>query len=239
MRIVLAACLSFLAFALIGVSPAHAQQALTPQEEARVRALVRETLLQNPEIIEEAFAELQEKRLRALRSKIETDRRHYAIGPANAPITVVEFFDYRCGYCKQAADWLFDLSRRRDVRIIFKEYPVLGEDSVEAARAAVATMRQGGDRYLKLHRAMMNHRGPLDAAAIDRLARESGVDVRRMRTDMRAPEIQTLLEDNHETAAQANVQGTPAFMINGAFLYGFDRAALDKMVREAGAKKKG
>jgi protein-disulfide isomerase len=224
---------------LLAPQPAAAQ-GLTPQQKDEVRAMMRDYIKQNPQLVQEALDELkrreevrEQQRLAAMRPKLEGDARDFSIGPRNAPVTIVEFFDYRCPYCHAAMDWVFEVMRRNPgrVRVIFKEFPVLGDMSVEASRAAVASIRQG--KYQTFHRALMAYRGQLNSAQIDVLARQSGIDVTRLRRDMGETAIFNHLRANHEVAAEARIEGTPAFMINGKWLRGWDKAEADRMLAEA------
>lgn len=209
---------------------AFAQSApLSASEEKRVQEIVREVLKAHPELVEQALQDLEAQRLRAAKSAILADGRHFAIGPKDAPVQIIEFFDYRCPYCKSAQAWMNAQTRRRDVRLVFVEFPVLGPDSEMAARAAVAAQRQG--RYLAFHGALMASRGALDSATIERIAKGAGLDVARLRKDMGDPAIDALLRANHESAANLRFNGTPAFVINGQNLEGFDLAALDRLAR--------
>jgi protein-disulfide isomerase len=221
-----------LSLGLFASGPAAAQS-LTPAQKDEVRALVRDYIKQNPEAVQEALDELQRRRDVALRQRIESDARDFAIGPRNAPVTIVEFYDYRCPYCHAAMDWVFEAIRRnpQKVRVIFKEFPVLGPASAEASQAAVASIRQG--RYQPFHRALMSHRGNLDGAQIDAIARRSGIDVARLRRDMNDEAIFNHLRDNHAVAGEARIEGTPAFLINGQWLRGWDKAEADRMLADA------
>ncbi len=238
MRLMMRALLGAMALALtiatatMSASPASAQ-ALTSAQKDEVRAVVRDYLRQNPQVVEEAMQELERRREAARRVRIEGDARDFAIGPRNAPVTIVEFFDYRCPYCHEAMTWLFEVTRRnpQTVRVIFKEFPVLGEASVEASQAAVASIKQG--KYVAFHRAVMAHRGQLDSAQIDTLARRAGMDVARMRRDMADRAIMDHLQANHEVAAESKIDGTPAFLINGKWVRGWNRAEADKLLAEA------
>ena len=215
------------------LAPVGNAQPMTAAEKDEVRAIVREVLRTNPELVEEALAEMENRREAARRVKIEGDARDFADGPRNAPVTIVEFFDYRCPYCHAAMDWVFEVRRRnpQTVRVIFKEFPVLGETSVEASQAAVASIRQG--RYVPFHRALMANRGQLDSAQIDALARRSGIDVTRMRRDMSETAILDHLQANHAVAAEAKIDGTPAMLINGTWIRGWDRERADRAVAAA------
>jgi protein-disulfide isomerase len=237
-----------LGFGPSGLSEAHAQaQAAAPagktvfskDEEARVRQIVREYLVQNPEVLDEAIGVLRARQEQQRRVQMETDPRHFAIGPKDAKITIVEFFDYRCPYCKASLEWMMNVVRtRKDVRVVFKEYPVLGPASLEASKAAVASIRQG--KYLAFHQALMASKGDLNSKLIDDTARKVGIDVARLRKDMTDPAIAKLIDDNHDVGAQARVDGTPAFLVNGEWVRGADFAALDKLVSGnpgGGAKK--
>lgn len=219
-------------FAIAAFSPSASAQSFNAQEQAEIRALVREYLVRNPDVLREALDALGERSQAERWRRAKSDPRDFSIGPADAPIVIVEFFDYRCGYCHAALEWVTDVARtRRDVRIVLKEFPILSAESMEAARAAIASMPQG--RYWRFHQALMGFRGDLTSARIDQLARESGVDVARMRRAMESPDITALLQDNRALAIDLNNTATPLFMINGELVAGFDRELLDTRLREA------
>lgn len=224
-----------LACLVLAAAPAASAQSFNGQEQAEIRAIVREYLVNNPDVLREALDALAERTSAERWQQIRNDPRDFAIGPANAPITIVEFYDYRCAYCHAAMQWVLDLTRtRRDVRIVFKELPILSDASMEAARAALAARPQG--RYLQFHQALMSF--PLDrdmtSAEIDAMARRVGIDVPRMRRAMNDPEITTILEENRAHAIDYNISGTPGFVINGELVPGFNQPLLDARLREAG-----
>lgn len=223
--------LLLLAFAALAAGPATAQT-FNAQEQAEIRAIVREYLVNNPDVLREALDAL-EARVDAQRwREVRGDPRDFSIGPANAPIVIVEYFDYRCPYCHAAYEWIYQLTRTRsDVRVVLKEFPVLGPDSMQAAQAALAAMPQG--RYWQFHRALITHRGELSSARIDQLARGAGIDVARMRRAMSSPEIIAQLEDIRAQAIEYNFTGTPGFVINGETVPGFSRPLLEQRLREA------
>ncbi len=206
--------------------PALAQQtgkagSFSKQEEAQIRTIVRDYLVNNPEVLEEAQRALQAKRDAEARKKqaeigksITADGRLMAFGPANAAVTLVEFYDYNCPYCKVSVTWMSKLVReRKDVRLIFVDFPILGPTSQEAAMAAVASAKQG--KSLQFHQELMGTKGRLSSDAINQAARKVGIDVSRLRRDMNDPAIAKLLEDNRSRAVAAGVEGTPTFMLNG------------------------
>lgn len=229
------AALAILALAVLALatlamaSLAQAQAPLNPAHEKRMREIVREVLKANPELVEQALNDLESQRQSAAKNALLADGRHFAIGPKDAPVQIIEFFDYRCPYCKAAQGWMSTQARRKDVRLVFVEFPVLGPESEDAARAAMAAQRQG--RYLQFHAALMGNRGALDRATIERLAKGAGLDVARLRKDMDDPAIDALLRANHERAASLRFSGTPSFLINGQSLNGFDQAELDRLAK--------
>lgn len=228
-RWIYAVFVSLVAFAL----PASAQT-FNAQEQAEIRAIVREYLVNNPDVLREAQDSLEARRQSELWRRARSDSRDFSIGPADAPIVIVEFFDYRCGFCHAALEWVTDINRtRRDVRIVFKEFPILSAESMEASRAAIASMPQG--RYWQFHRALMAYRGELNTQRIDQLARESGIDVARMRRAMESEDVTRILQDNRALAIEMQNTATPLFLINGELVAGYDRELLETRLREATA----
>lgn len=228
-RWIYASFLALVAFAL----PASAQT-FNAQEQAEIRAIVREYLVNNPDVLREAQDALAERAQSERWRRARSDPRDFSIGPADAPIVIVEFFDYRCGFCHAALEWVTDINRtRRDVRIVFKEFPILSAESMEASRAAIASMPQG--RYWQFHRALMAYRGELNSARIDALARESGIDVARMRRAMESEDVTRVLQDNRALAVEMQNTATPLFLINGERVAGYDRELLEARLREATA----
>jgi protein-disulfide isomerase len=225
----------WIALCFMLVAAPAAAQSFNAQEQAEIRAVVREYLINNPDVLREAIDALQERTDSERWRRIRSDPRDFSIGPADAPITIVEFYDYRCAYCHLALEWVIDLTRtRRDIRFVFKELPILTDQSWEASRAAIAAMPQG--RFMQFHRALMSF--PLDqdltSEQINRLARNAGIDVARMRRAMDSPEIMALLEQNRAFAVDiTDSPATPLFMINGELVPGFNRELLERRLREA------
>lgn len=213
------------------MTPASAQS-FNAQEQAEMRAIVREYLVNNPDVLREALDALAERTEAQRWQQIKSDPRDFTMGPSDAQIVIVEFFDYRCGFCHAALEWVTDVARtRRDVRIVLKEFPILSEESMEASRAAIAAMPQG--RYWQFHQRLMAFRGELSSARIDQIARESGIDVARMRRGMNDQAITQLIMDNRAHAIDMNNTATPIFIINGEMIAGFRQEDLDRRLREA------
>ena len=228
----------------LAITPACAQQEAGEMTRAEVEEIVREYILTNPEIIEEAIILLteqqeaeEEARARAAvadrADDLFYDPRDFSIGPEDAEVTIVEFFDYRCGYCKASLDWVMDLPDEYDgkVRVVFKEYPILSAESEQAALAALAAGRQG--KYNEMHTALMKSRGAFKAADIDKLAEDVGVDVARMRADMKLTEVRAHVADVRSLAQAIGTSATPTFVLDGEVVTGFNRARLEAMLEEA------
>lgn len=211
-----------LALALPATASAE-EKPMTPGEVEAIERVVRDYLLRHPEVILEAIealearnaeraAEAQRKAVAERRDELLNDPAAPVGGNPDGAVTVVEFFDYQCPYCKSVAATLIEtIETQDDVRIVFKEFPILGPESAFAAKAALAAHRQ--DRYLDFHLALMAARGKLSEAVVLDLARQNGLDLDRLRADMEAPEVAEALARNHALAEMLQVRGTPAFVI--------------------------
>lgn len=205
---------------------------------------VRAYLLEHPEVIQEAVEKLQEKQqaeaakaaqagLAKHRKELEHDPRDFVANP-DGGVTVVEFFDYRCGYCKLAAPEVLKLiSENPDVRFVFKEFPIFGGESNVAAQVALSPA--GKPKTLELYRRFMAEKS-LDEAGIDRILREVGVDPATAKAGGETPEVQQQIRDIHELAQALQIEGTPAFIVGDTLISGADIAALKRAIAEARAK---
>ena len=194
----------------------------------QVEWIVRNYLLENPEIIEQAMTALEEKRrieaaqaaqntLKNNAELIFRDPMDPTIGNPEGTVDMVHFFDYQCGFCKNMArDLAQTLQPDGRVRAQFKEFPILGPASVVAARAAMAAERQG--MYWDMHQALMNNRGRLSENRIFALAQGIGLDMQQLRRDMNDPAITQHLEKNRALANRLGIDGTPGFVI-GSQIY--------------------
>lgn len=227
-----------------GAQDAQAQDGNWTQDE--LEELVHAYIVNNPEVIEEALIELQRRaRQREQSSLFENvenssaalfeDPRDPVAGPDDAAVTIVEFFDYKCGFCRRSHEWVTDvLDEHGDqVRFVFKEFPVLGPESVEASRAALAVWRTQPERYLAFHDAMMSSSGPLPSARIDDLAEDSGVNVETMRTEMESEAVSDHIAEIRALAQNIGITGTPFFIVGDAVIPGADIAGLERALGEA------
>lgn len=218
--------------ATLAAAPAAADEAegFSELERTEIERLVRDYILNNPEIILEAVnrlqarqeAEQKARRQAALKQnadKLYADPRAPTHGPADAPVALVEFFDYQCGYCKKILPDMVTLAESRDdLRIVFKEFPILGPLSEVAARAALAADKQGA--YFDYHRAIMGLRGQLTEQRLYDEAAALGLDVERLKADMADPAIAAYLESNRQLAQTLGVTGTPALVIGDELIPG-------------------
>jgi len=229
-----------LAFTLTAFAGCAEAGTISSTDKADIENIVRSYLLENPEIIREALLELEKKQDRALLAEVEddlkNDNRDITYGPANAKVTIVEFFDYNCGYCKRSTDWLKTVmeTHPNDVRVVFKELPILDgktKTSRSAAKAALAAGRQG--KYKEMHFALMAERS-LSSERIDALAKKNGVNVEKMREDMQDSKLEKHLEDTLLLASRIPpLTGTPFFVINDAYMPGANTQALQQLLEDA------
>jgi len=231
------------ALALLIAAPAFAA-GLTPEQKAEVEATIREYLLKNPELMVEVMEVLEKRQKEAAveqakeglmqyKAQIFQSRFDYVANPSGR-IPVVQFFDYQCGYCKQVFPTVQKLAAERDVRLIYKELPVLGDASTIASRAAIAARRQ--DKYLELHARLMAFRGRLSEDAVMSMAKDAGLDAKQLKTDMARPEVAETIQANLELARELGIRGTPTLFVGHTLVPGaITDAQLQELVAAARA----
>lgn len=232
-------------------SPSLAQSTMTDAEREAFRDEVKAFLLDEPEFLLEVMQKLEEHQreqeriaeqqaLTALAPDLYEDGFSFVGGNPDGEITLVEFLDYRCGYCKRAHSHVADfLDANGDVRLVVKEFPVLGPASEYAGRAAMASMKQSdGELYKPFHDAMIEHRGDLTQDVVRSLAADVGLDVEQLSSDMQSAEVTANIELNYQIAGALGIRGTPAFIMGDQVIRGFIPAeALTEIaatVREGG-----
>jgi protein-disulfide isomerase len=226
--------------------PANAQKAFTPEQEEHLGDYIREYLKKNPDVIVDALRELERRRAETKSAQITNfiKLRNQAIfraksspigGNPDGDVTLVEFFDYNCPYCRKVTPGLFSMLKKDGkTRFVYKEFPILGETSVYAAKAALAVARQDAKLYERFHVALLEVRGRLNESSILATAKTVGVDVDRMKSDMNAPEIQQEIDRNRAIASRLGINGTPAFVVGTKVLNGLQpEAALQAAVNTA------
>jgi protein-disulfide isomerase len=236
----------------IGVAarPAAAQedQPLTPRQVEAVRKVVKAYLMEHPEVISDAIEALREKMrveadsdakkaIDAYKDELFNAKDDPVAGNPKGDVTLVEFFDYNCGFCKQTMDAMFDAVKADGkVKLVFKEFPILTDDSVVGSRIALAAVKQG--KYDDIHRAFMKYHGRLDEKAMWKLAADAGINIDQVKRDVAAPEIDKQLHRNMELAHALDISGTPAFVIGDHILSGAMEQAVFRQLFDNARKAK-
>jgi protein-disulfide isomerase len=234
-------------FALLLLAPlaVHAQPAqFDDKAKAEIERIIHDYLVENPEVLVKAFEELERRqgvaKLAETQAAVEKHRKaiyedpgDYVAGNPEGDVTLVEFFDYQCGYCKRSFEPLMDfVEKDGNIRLVLKEFPILGPNSLLATKAAIAAENQG--RYFDMHRALYEHKGGIDEDAIMAVAAGLGLDVAKLKKDMGDPAIQDQVSRTYRLAEQLGVDGTPAFVVGGTMYPGaVDEARLTEMMKEA------
>lgn len=242
---------SLIALTAVASSPALAQDkkaAATPSPAA-IEKIVRDYLKKNPEIVVEAIEAYRKKRrqqeeatvrntLSARSAELNHDPHSAVGGNPKGDVTVVEFFDYRCGVCKRAHVVVAKMMERdTNIRRVYKEWPILGADSLFASRAAIASRKQGDKKYLAFHDAMMESRKPLTNKTVIDIAGRIGLDQDKLKIDMRSSDVEQTIQRNYALASALKLNGTPSFVIGGQLLRGArDLDTMLQMVRDARKK---
>jgi len=215
---------------LLPVAPVNAADPMTVEQKKAFEKVIRDYLLNNPEIILESMEKLRERERisqeKAASEKLATSKAPLfehpmtpMSGNKNADVTLVEFFDYQCGYCKRVIDSMVNLVENdKNLRIVWKELPILGPNSRFAATAAMAAKKQG--KYFTFHVALMKSRGQLSPEAIIRTARKVGLDVAKLQEDMSDPKINAYLDETIQLAQSLGIRGTPGFIIGNRIIPG-------------------
>ena len=206
-------------------------QTFNDQQKTELGAIIREYLVSHPEVLQEAMAELEkrqtlaeaEKNKAAVKNNAATlfDSSHQVVvGNPQGDVTLVEFFDYNCGYCKRALTDMLDLMKDDGkLRVVLKEFPVLGPGSIEAAQVAVAARMQD-KKYLDFHQRLLGARGQADRAHALAAAKDAGFDMTRLEKDSTSPEVKATIEENMKLAEQLGLNGTPSYVVGNDVVVG-------------------
>lgn len=235
-----------LAAAAIGFSPAlRAEEGLTETQKREVEEVIRSYLNENPEVLLDAIDALRAKQdaqraakaqagIVALNERIEGDPSIPVGGNPAGSVTLVEFFDYQCGYCKRVFPAVRELvATDDDVRLVYLEFPILGEASVLAARAALGIWLAMPEKYMAFHEALMESRGQLTPERIVETAAAIGVAEADLETAMNDPAVEEQIRRNHSIAGTMGINGTPAFVIGDQLVPGaIDLATMRDLVEQ-------
>lgn len=241
----------FISFVLLlafgfAIEPVHA---LSAEDRKQIDKQIEDYFMRNPEKLEQALENMQafmedrtnRQQAEALlqnADKLYRDEADYTMGPQNAPITIVEFFDYNCGYCKRSFAPLMEvLEENKDVRLVFKEYPILGEPSYLASSTALAINDKM--KYLTYHSKLMTHSGRVSQAVVEKILGELKLPPQKLQADARSDKYVLQLAETRQLADAIGINGTPAFVINGQLFPGaLSKAELTQAIKFARAELK-
>jgi protein-disulfide isomerase len=227
-----------IAAAAVFMAAAAAQGAqaepFSADQRQQIEGIVKDYLMAHPEVMQDAMAELEKRQQDAEAEKHRTavhdnnatlfaSPHQVVLGNPQGKVTMVEFFDYNCGYCKRALPDMVELLKTNpNLKFILKEFPVLGEGSVEAARVAVAVRMQdnSGKKYLEFHQKLLGARGPADKAHALAAAKDVGFDMARIEKDMNGDEAKKTIDENLKLADAIGVNGTPTYVVGNEVVVG-------------------
>jgi protein-disulfide isomerase len=228
--------------------PARAAE-FTDAQKGEIGSVVKDYLMQNPQVLRDVLVELDRQDKAQEAAKQETAVRDKSatllnspygevLGNPNGKVTLVEFFDYNCGYCKRALDDMARLLKTQpDLRVVLKDFPVLGPGSVEAAQVAGAVRNQlHGDKFWAFHFKLLGTHGPVAKAQALAAAKDAGADMDQLAKDMAKPDIKTGIEENMKLADSLSLTGTPSYVLGpdvvvGAVGYDELKNRLDNVVK--------
>lgn len=225
---------ALVALMLCGAPAAASAQNFSDSQRGEIEQIVKNYLLSHPEILQDVSAELSKRQAAAEALKQEAavtsnadaifnSPRGVTLGNKNGDVTFVEFFDYNCAYCKHAmGDMLTLLKTDPKLKVVLKEFPVLGPGSVEAAQVAVAARMQDpdGKKYLDFHQRLLGGRGQADKARALAAAKDAGFDMAQIEKDMKSPEVRATLQENFRLAEAMGMNGTPSYVIGKQVVVG-------------------
>jgi protein-disulfide isomerase len=222
-----------LAAAMLLAAPVAAPaQTFSPDQRQQIESIIKDYLIAHPDVVQEVLAavdkhqkdaEAQQQRatIKANNATLFHSPHQVVLGNPHGKIEVVEFFDYNCAFCKHALpDMVKLLDTDHDLKFVLKEFPVLGEGSVEAARVAVAARMQDPSKYLQFHQKLLGGRGVADKARALAVAKEVGFDMARIQRDMASEEVNTTIAEDMKLADALGVNGTPSYVVGDQLVVG-------------------
>jgi protein-disulfide isomerase len=224
-------------------------KSFSPEQTKEIEKIIKSYLIAHPQVIAEAVEALQKQeeaqaaidakqKIASVRADLIQAGDDIVLGNPNGDITMVEFYDYRCGYCKAVVDAVHTLVKGDGkLRLVLRSYPVLGPDSLVAAKAVFASRVQGQDKQLAFHDALMAVKGSVDEAKILSVAKETGLDIDKLKIDMADARIAGLIEKNRNLGTKLGVNGTPTFVLGDKVMPGVDTA--DNFRKAVDAARKG
>lgn len=215
-------------------SQAPVASAFSAEQQQQIESIIKNFVISHPEVLQQAMDALDQRQkaaeadkarvtIRANNATIFNSPHQVVLGNPKGNVTMVEFFDYNCAFCKRAlADMLDLLKTDSDLKFVLKEFPVLGPGSVEAAHVAVAAHMQdpSGKKYMEFHQKLLGGRGPADKMRALAVAKDVGFDMARLEKDMNSGEVKATIEENMKLADALGVSGTPTYVVGDEVVVG-------------------
>ena len=234
---------------LLATTPGRAET-FSADQRSEIERIVKEYLVGHPEVLQDAMAELEKHQaaadaekhrtvIKEERDKLFSSPRQVTIGNPQGDVTLVEFFDYNCGYCRRALSDMLNLMKDDpNLRVVLKEFPVLGPGSVEAAQVAVAVRMQDktGKKYLEFHQKLLGGRGQADKSHALAVAKDVGFDMSRIEKDMASDEVRATIDENLKMADALGLNGTPSYVVGDEVVVG--AVGLDALKSKVEAARK-
>jgi protein-disulfide isomerase len=239
-----------IAAALILAPGAASAQSFSDQQRQEIEGIVKDYLVKHPEVMQDVMAAMEKRQQDAEAEKVKATIRdnnatifnsphQVVLGNPQGNVTMVEFFDYNCGFCKRALpDMMTLLKSDPNLRFVLKEFPVLGEGSVEAAHVAVAARMQDptGKKYIEFHQKLLGGRGPADKMRALAVAKDVGFDMARIEKDMDSDEVKQTIAEDMKLADALGVNGTPSYVVGSELVVG--AVGLDQLKAKIDAERK-
>ncbi len=218
--------------ATLALLPATFSAQAEPVDRAEVETIIREYLVQNPEVVFEALQELDMRRvaeeenarqdaIAELEDEIYNSEYQVVLGNPDGDVTLVELFDYNCGYCKRALDDMVRLVDEDDnLRIVLKEFPVLGKPSQDAARVAVAVAEIAPEKYEDFHLALLSQPGRANMESSMKIATDLGISKADLEASLESPRAAETFQEVFTIAEQLGITGTPSYIVGDEVIVG-------------------
>ena len=234
MRIIFVSCL-----VLTIMMPTFVNADIAASDRAELNKVIEDFIRNNPEVVRDTLIALaareEAERKQTGLAMVRDDLGDPVMGNPNGKITLYEFSDYNCGYCKRVFEPIQQLLRDNpDVRLVIKEFPILSQSSLVAAKAAIAAEMQG--KFGDYHIAMMTYRGQITDAVVMRMAAQSGVDIEQLKSDMESPKTMAIIQRTREAAAALEINGTPGLVVGDTVVPG--AIGLDELIKLIGKERK-
>lgn len=212
--------------ALAQTAPAPAAAPFTDSQRTAIEGIIKEYLIKNPEVLQDALAEAEKRQvetqrlaqtaaLKEVKDTLVNGKHDVVGGNPNGDLTLVEFFDYNCGYCRKAlSDVQALIKSDPKLRVVIKDFPVLGQESVEASEVALAVAQQlKGDKLFEYHQKLLESKGRVNGAKALDVAKQMGLDTAKIQKDMASPEVKAAIAENRGLGDRLGLSGTPAFIV--------------------------